>query len=260
MKQIVFVCLLAFATFANCAKFLKEKPDFLTQCLLADPNFTKCFSKNFQGLFRNWKDGVPGLKSIGALDPLLVKKITIEHNQSPLMLNAVLSNIAITGLGTVEIVDTSLDLDKLFATATLVVPKFTMDSDYNAKGRILGLVLNSSGKLKLSAEKFVVQTKIQIKLRDEGGFTFTDIEKLHLDIKSIDSFNIFLGNLFNGQKELEDSANALFNENWRELYQILKPAIRRSIETVMEDRLSKVYSYVPATFLVKDIPSAAAHG
>lgn len=110
------------------------------------------------------------------------------------------------------------------------------------------------------SEKFVVQTKIQIKLRDEGGFTFTDIEKLHLDIKSIDSFNIFLGNLFNGQKELEDSANALFNENWRELYQILKPAIRRSIETVMEDRLSKVYSYVPATFLVKDIPSAAAHG
>ncbi|XP_073816223.1 uncharacterized protein [Musca autumnalis] len=108
-------------------------------------------------------------------------------------------------------------------------------------------------------KKFTVYIKMKLKLRDEGGFTFTDIEKLQLDIKSIDSFQIYLGNLFHGEKELEESANALFNDNWRELYQILKPAIRRSVETVMQDRLSKVYSFVPANFLILDFPTASAY-
>ncbi|XP_061397266.1 circadian clock-controlled protein daywake-like [Musca vetustissima] len=203
--------------------------------------------------------GVPGLKSIGSLDPLLVKRITIQHNQSPLVVDATLSDIAITGLGNAQVQDTQLDLGKLVSSATIFVPKFTMNSDYNAKGQILGLPLNSNGKLTLSAEKFAVHITMKLKLRDEGGFTFTDIEKLHLDITSIGGFTVYMGNLFNGQKELEDSANALFNENWRELYQILNPAIRQSVETVMLDRIGKVYAFVPANFLVADIPSAAAY-
>ena len=85
------------------------------------------------------------------------------------------------------------------------------------------------------------------------------MENLELEIANVGGFSVRLDNLFNGQKVLEDSTNAVFNENWREFYEILKPAIKEAVQAIMKDRLTKAYSYVPANFFIADIPTAAQH-
>lgn len=93
-------------------------------------------------------------------------------------------------------------------------------------------------------------------MRNEDGHIFTDIDKLRANIIEIGAFHVQLDNLFNGQKQLEDTANALFNENWREFYEFLRPGITSAVEAVMKDRLPKVFTFVPADYLIKGLPSA----
>lgn len=100
---------------------------------------------------------------------------------------------------------------------------------------------------------------IKLKLRDEYGYTFTDIENVDLEIKDIGNFHVSFENLFNGQKLLEDTTNTVFNENWRDFYEVLKPAITEAVEVLLTDRLARGYSYVPATYFIENIPSAADH-
>ncbi|XP_065358859.1 uncharacterized protein LOC135953105 [Calliphora vicina] len=245
---------------ANAAKYLASKPDFLVPCHLQDPAFNKCFAKNFQVIYREWKDGIPGFKAAGSFDPLYVKRVLISQDpKNPVALNADLINLVITGASKMEVQETLFNPKTLKTKIKLFVPKLRFDSDYKLDGRILGLALNGNGKAHFEVEKFVLILHMQLKLRDEHGFTFTDVDQLQVDIADVGGFRIQLDNLFNGQKVLEDSTNALFNENWRDFYTILRPAILESVGVVMKDRLSKAYGYVPGNYFIEDLPSAAQH-
>ncbi|XP_037811850.1 protein takeout-like [Lucilia sericata] len=245
---------------ARAAKFLPNKPDFIVPCYLQDPQFNKCYAKNFEGIYREWKDGLPGLKEAGSYDPLYVKRVVIAQDaNNPVALNAELINLVITGVSQMQVQDASFNPKSLKSTLKLFVPKLRFDSDYKLKGRILNLALNGNGKSLIEIDNFVLILNIQLKLRDEHGLTFTDIDKLHLDIKDVGGFHVHFDNLFNGQKDLEDTTNAVFNDNWRDFYEVLRPAIREAVEFIMKDRLSKAYSYVPGNYFIADVPSAAQH-
>ncbi|TMW42076.1 hypothetical protein DOY81_012844, partial [Sarcophaga bullata] len=83
---------------ANGDKYLAEKPDFLIPCHLQDPNFTQCFAKSYGVLFHEWKDGIPGLKTIGSIDPLEVKRVVIDQDpNNPVSLHADLFNVLVKG-------------------------------------------------------------------------------------------------------------------------------------------------------------------
>lgn len=84
-----------------------------------------------------------------------------------------------------------------------------------------------------------------------------DIDKLHAEIKEVGGFGIRLDNLFHGQKVLEESAHVVFNENWHEFYEILRPAIKSAIENIVTERLSKIFANLPATFIIGELPTAA---
>lgn len=53
--------------------------DFLTPCDLDDSSFGQCLSKNLQHVFVEWKDGLPGTNTLGSLDPLVLKTLTITQ-------------------------------------------------------------------------------------------------------------------------------------------------------------------------------------
>ncbi|XP_059217334.1 uncharacterized protein LOC106094549 [Stomoxys calcitrans] len=240
------------------ARIHTVKPDFLTQCQLTDPELNDCFGRNFQALFSEWNDDDTGLYSVGALDPLFIKDLNIDHDLSPpVSIHANLHNLEVRGLGDIHVDHFSFDINKLIATSTLVVPKLNINSDYSIKGRILSLALNGNGKAFIRADHLEIKLVMGFKLRDEDGFTFADIEELYVDIKEVGGFGIRLDNLFHGHEVLEESANAVFNDNWHEFYEILRPAIKVAIETIMTDRLSKLFSYIPATYFIEDIPTAA---
>lgn len=102
-----------------------------------------------------------------------------------------------------------------------------------------------------------MDVKVINKLRDQDGLVFCDVENVKIEIKEIGNFRINMENLFNGQKALEDSTNALFNQNWREFYDVLRPPIEQTLQVILLDRFRKIFKYVPSTFFVADLPTAA---
>ncbi|XP_075158089.1 circadian clock-controlled protein daywake-like [Haematobia irritans] len=203
--------------------------------------------------------GVPGLKSAGALDPLHINEVKIENSKSPLAIDVDLKDVEIKGLSSVHMEEPSYDTKKLVFTTKLKVPKFTIKSNYKMKGKIVQLDLNTDGKLELDIEHLIAKVMMKFKLYDRYCHTFTHLEELHLEITDIKGLNIYMTNLFKGQKDLEENLNKQFNDNWKEFYEVLRPTISSTAESVMKYRLGEVFDYVPATYIVSDLPNASSH-
>ncbi|XP_059217615.1 uncharacterized protein LOC131994756 [Stomoxys calcitrans] len=260
LKLGLFVIIIsAFTIYVNGLKILNEKPDFLKPCSLKDPQIEVCFNKNFKNIFGEWKAGNPIFKPIGSLDPLHIKRISMQHAKSPLEINFDLLEIEMKGLGGFLVKESKHDFEALNGIMTFEVPKILVESNYKMKGKILSLDLNATGKTTISIDKFVSKMFVHFKLRDSDGFTFADVEKLKVEVLDIGGFHIHMGNLFNGQKDLEDGANSLFNDNWRDFFEIMRPAISSSIEAVMNDRLKKLFAIIPVHYVIEDFPSAATY-
>jgi len=236
-------------------KYLNEKPSFLTQCSFEQTNFNSCFAQDFELILREWKNGVPGLKSIGSFDPLHVKRVKLAHDTGTgsLSLNADFQNVKLSGISKTSVKDARLDRNTWTARFKILMPKISFDADYKLKGRVLTIPLNGAGTANFETGNTVIYLQLNMKIRKENGFVFTDVTDASCNIKSVDSLHVQLNNLFNGQKELEDSTNALFNENWREFYGILKPVVEETMVAILKDRFKKLFAYVPGNYLIKDI-------
>ncbi|XP_073814716.1 circadian clock-controlled protein daywake-like [Musca autumnalis] len=255
IPSFCFLVIFGHGAVVNGASILTEKPSFLKTCATTDPSFSSCLTNNFQGLFQQWKSGIPGLKSVGTLEPVHVKKIKFHHKQPPVDLHILLQKVEINGLGDVKGKQTSFNPKTLTATVVLVVPKLKLHSDYAVKGNTRSFTLDGSGKLDLSADNLVIHLKLQLKLRQTDGYTFADIDKVNLDITEVGDFHIHLDNLFNGQKELEDTVNNFLNSNWRSFYEAVRPGISAAIEAVLKERLAKVFASIPANYFIANISS-----
>lgn len=53
---------------------------------------------------------------------------------------------------------------------------------------------------------------------------------------------------------IEDSTNQYLNNNWRPANDALKPVITKTIEDILLGILQKVFHFIPANYLVSDIP------
>lgn len=100
-------------------------------------------------------------------------------------------------------------------------------------------------------DKISIVVEIDVKPRVTPEATFADVEHVKVNFQEIGNFKVKLHNLF-ADKQLEDSAHTLINENWRQFYEILRPAIEQAIEAVMLDRYKKILNYLPATYLIAD--------
>lgn len=92
-----------------------------------------------------------------------------------------------------------------------------------------------------------------MKLREENGHKFTDLDKLRVEVADLGRLQSNWENLFNGQRDLEESANALFNDNWKELFEALKPSFTLTVQKVLEDRFRKLLAYIPADYYFEDL-------
>ncbi|EDW67424.1 uncharacterized protein [Drosophila virilis] len=239
------------ATLAVASNYLAEKPNFLTPCVLEDPNFNKCLATNLQGIFVQWKDGIPGTNTVGSMDPLFLKRVKFTQDaNNAIALNADLQNVNVIGSSQLTIKEANYSPSKYVAKALIFVPKLRFEFDYKVKGHVLALNLNGQGKGYFESENVVVGLEIAVKARSAPEGTFADVQRVKVYFREIGSFHIKLKNLFGNNAELDRTAHTLFNENWRQFYDVLRPAIEQTFETVLLDRTKKIFAYVPATYFI----------
>lgn len=60
------------------------------------------------------------------------------------------------------------------------------------------------------------------------------------------SLKVHFDGLFGGkQKELQDTTNSFFNENWREIEKEIHPAITESVGKIYENLFNKLFGAIP---------------
>ncbi|KAM8704964.1 hypothetical protein ACLKA7_009425 [Drosophila subpalustris] len=247
-----FLLIFLLLSVTEAAKYLTEKPDILHPCSLNDAGLNNCLGKNLQVFLTTWKDGLPGTKTVGPWDPLLIKRVKLSQNgNNALSINADLRNIHVRGVSQAIIKETRYNHQQYKLKTVMQAPKLSFDFDYKLKGNILVLNLDGQGKGQIEADKITIVVEIDVKPRITPEAIFADVERVKVKFQELGNFKVKLNNLF-ADKQLEDSAHALINENWRQFYEILRPAIEQAIEAVMLDRYKKILQYLPATYLIAD--------
>ncbi|XP_026839831.1 circadian clock-controlled protein [Drosophila erecta] len=235
------------------ARYLAEQPDFLTSCVVGDANFNVCLTKNFQSFFRQWKDGIPGYNAVGSFDPLYIKRVKFAQDASrSIAINADLKEVYVAGAGQALVLESSWDPNHYVAKVLISVPKLRFNFDYKVKGHVVALNLNGHGKGYFESENALIFLELAVKPVATSDGSFADVQSVKVSFREIQQFRIQLENLFGGNKDLEDTAHTLFNENWRAFYEVLRPAVEQTVGGVLLDRFKKTFAYVPATYLIKD--------
>ncbi|EDV92789.1 circadian clock-controlled protein daywake [Drosophila grimshawi] len=235
--------------------FLQEQPAFFKPCSLKDTNSGPCLSATIENIFQQWRNGVPGLRGVGALDPFRVGKIRIAQRVPPnLDVQVALRNMSTMGLSRAKILNgTTLFNSGHYSLGFHVhLSQIGITCNYKLKGHVLVLNLNSSGILRSELDNLEFYVALKMKPQLVKGLTFMNVTAIKTDIARIDRVRVNLTNLFNGNKELESSANELFNENWRVLFEVLRPVLTQTFDAVLLDRFTKIFNYVPAKFFFAD--------
>lgn len=61
-----------------------------------------------------------------------------------------------------------------------------------------------------------------------------------------------LDNLFNGDRALGDNMNLFLNENWKDILQELKPAVRETFAQILSGIINSVFDKVPYSEMFND--------
>ncbi|XP_030370410.1 uncharacterized protein LOC115621031 [Scaptodrosophila lebanonensis] len=131
--------------------------------------------------------------------------------------------------------------------------KIKIESEYKVKGHVLLLNLNSVGNMSAELENLEYFVALKTKPQRVDGVTFLNVSAVQTDIARIDKIRVQFSNLFGGNEELERSANELFNDNWRVLFDLLRPVLTQTYDAVLLNRFSKIFAYVPAKLLFEDL-------
>ncbi|XP_012155709.1 circadian clock-controlled protein isoform X2 [Ceratitis capitata] len=231
-------------------------PHYIKECQIADKNFINCSTQSIQQLFDKLNDGIPGLNSIKSFDPFYLNRIRItQGNSNAINLKVELANVKINGFGHTNVLESIVYPKDYSWKTTFMLPEMKLQGDYSLFGRILLIPLNGHGEVFLEAENMTVIMHSKTRLYEKGGFTFYNVTNCRVDFK-IDGLKSYFSNLFNGNKQLEDSTNKFFNDNWRMLADALYTVITQTIEDILLDVLKKIFHYIPANFFINDIPTS----
>ncbi|XP_061402735.1 protein takeout-like, partial [Musca vetustissima] len=223
---------------------------FLEPCSVTAPNFASCLSKNLGNLLKEWKDGVPGLRTVNAIDPLEIQRIIVDGDPlSPIGIHLEMENVTVEGISEAQCTEASFKAKPLSLQAKFLVPKIVISGDYNITGHLLEYPLDGIGKASLTVEKSLVDISIRFIVREERNLLFTDVERLHLNLRDINGLRLSLDN-----RAAEDKANQILNQNEPGIFEILRPSLNGAFGRIMKDYWSKISAYVPATYMFEDLP------
>ncbi|XP_022919744.2 protein takeout-like [Onthophagus taurus] len=252
---LLFFCVAFITSFSlsNSVSIITEKPHYVNTCKIKEENFINCSTNAVQKLF----DEIPnGISDIGLepLDPLKVPVIKILQGTGPVNVNASLTNVTVLGFGNTHIKLNNVDPKTHDFYTELHLPRLRIDGNYKLLGRILLIPLRGAGTCWFDAKNLDIVVKNFVELIKHDGFHFFKITGIQVKF-TIGGLNLYMGNLFDGIKALEESTNRYLNENWQVLADSLNPILTRTIENIMFDILRKVFDNIPADFFISDLAS-----
>ncbi|KAK9754941.1 Calponin family repeat [Popillia japonica] len=224
---------------------------YVTTCQIKKPDFVNCSTNAVQKLFDEIPSGIPEI-GLDPLDPLKVPIIKILQGAGPVNVNASLTDVTVLGFGNTHIRLNNVDSKTYDFYTELSLPRLRIDGNYKLLGRILVIPLKGAGTCWFDAKNLDITVRNIVNLEEHDGFHFFRIVGIKVNF-SIGGLSLYMSNLFDGIKALEESTNRYLNENWQVLADSLNPILSKTIESIMFDILRKVFDNIPADFFISDL-------
>ncbi|XP_075235687.1 protein takeout-like [Lycorma delicatula] len=223
----------------------------ISNCLAKDASINECVKKAGEALLKKANKEHKNL-GIPLMDPWTIPKMTLHNGNGAVSLNLEIIDGKHTGFSKSQITQVNAHPEKYEFEVTLLVPNYEITGQYNVSGKIIMLPIagtgpchirfnDISGTWKFKGEPFAKNNKKYAKLTDF---------KVTLSTKKM---QVKLDNLFNGNKQLGDTMNSFLNENWEEVFQILKPSMEANYARLLMESGNKALSRVEYKTLFPDV-------
>lgn len=124
------------------------------------------------------------------------------------------------------------------------MPKITITGRYKISGRVLVLPIHGEGNADLVFDNTKLVIKYKPKVIEKNGKEYVKAERFQLDFDTT-RMHTKLDNLFNGDKALGENMNLFLNENWRDIFDELKPAITFAVEEILKGIINRIFVRLP---------------
>ncbi|XP_053949882.1 protein takeout-like [Anastrepha ludens] len=199
-----------------------------------------------------------GLRALNLIpfDPLHIKSLTFDQNpNSPINIRLNFKEIDILGLANannVKVEGLTRDVKgPILLEGTL--PQAIIRGPYQGSGTILGLPFKGKGNCEIVLKNIKLTSKLNGKLVKKADDEYLSIVDVSLTMSKPDNVHFQFGGLFDGNKDLADTANSFVNENWPEIYGELRPAMQKAFALIVHGITNNVFSKnpYPKLFLAK---------
>ncbi|XP_065171727.1 uncharacterized protein [Atheta coriaria] len=216
------------------------KASFINVCKRnSDSDALKCVLDNVERCREHLAKGIPRLV-IPPMDPLIVPSLDIiGHN-----LNINLKNLNVHNLLALNVAGGDLKLGHSLVL-NLTVPYVFTKFQYEADGKLLGLVFKGDGDGYVNASDVTINIEAKSHPVHRNQQTYLDIDYIHVEYKAKTGM-INIENLFKKQDELNAATNKLINDNFNAFDNEIAPDIAKSISALIESiarNLFEKFSY-----------------
>ncbi|XP_075147655.1 circadian clock-controlled protein daywake-like [Haematobia irritans] len=223
----------------------------LTPCKLQDPNNGDCLRELWQNILVKGIKDVPGVKWI-SIDPYKIKKAHVTVDTPIIALDMNFNKIVITGLINAKIHEVSVKNGNSFHMS-LTVPKIDLKTEYSLKGRALVLSIDGKGPAHIEMRDIHMEFDVDTKRTKKDSEDFFEVQSLKTNVKHVGNMHFHFGKLFGDNEQLTNSANEVFNQNWAQLIDIMRPILSESIDASLLRQGKKYLDNLPGRIIFSDL-------
>lgn len=216
-----FLVLFAVVLVAYSAKL----PDYLNKCKKGKDG-VQCVIENTMAAVNKIKiDGEPKFK----LQNLIPVRIQAIDLQATPQLKIAIKDGEIYGFDTFTIKDGYIDDEKISIQAHIDT-KLDLIGKYEMDGRILILPIKGAGDCNLTFVDFDINYEGKFTKEERKGKQYLQVSNDNTTLKIDNVKRVYwrFDNLFDGDERLAPEMNRFLNENWKEVFAEVKPAIEQA--------------------------------
>ncbi|RZF35694.1 hypothetical protein LSTR_LSTR010015 [Laodelphax striatellus] len=244
MVLILFTSLSCVTSFKMSNEIRRPKiPSYIHICNKDDPLVDECIWGSIESLKPYLKRGIPEL-GIPSCEPLYIPEIVINQGKGAVSIQSTYTDIQVYGPSNFTLKAVRVDMDKDQIGLKIHIPKLRMTSTYTIRGRILMLPIHGTGPSDGNYTDIEASALIQGAKFEKGGKTYFSVTDIFVDF-IIGHASVYMGDLFNGDKELSDSMNLFLNDNWRNVAKEVKPILEETMGEMFKTFANKIFHKFP---------------
>ncbi|XP_032686182.1 uncharacterized protein LOC116850968 [Odontomachus brunneus] len=217
-----------------------EKLDLsVPTCKRDSSHYNSCLKRAINEAWPLFVKGLPAEFEFPPMDPFFYKDARGVIDSGEIHAEIIMSNITIEGLKDLRVVAVSphFSNDSFRLIVNAYIPKIFVDGICKAKGTLGGFRMGGEGYFNMSARDVAGSWDIFGPINDD-----TWIIEHVLIYPMIKDFKIYLHNMFEGSREINELAMMFVNENWPLLMRITMPIARKNWDTFFSDLLNHLFA------------------